>query len=82
MHIFFLLLEKVVGDCVEGVTPQLVVPHQDEQQVELDPALDVDHFVLPLAHLKKWMLCQSNESNRKFDDPSPKYNDYGRSDRF
>ena len=51
MHIFFLLLQEVVGHCIESVTPQLVVSHKNKEQVELNPALNVDHFVLPLPHL-------------------------------
>ena len=41
----------MIGDGVEGVRSQLVVPDEDEEQVELDAALDVDDLVLPLAHL-------------------------------
>ena len=51
VDVFFLLLQEVVGDCIESVTPQLVVSHKNKEQVELNPALNVDHFVLPLPHL-------------------------------
>jgi hypothetical protein len=51
MNVLLLLPEKVEGDRVEGVGAQLVVPHQDEQQVEQDPPLHIDRLVLPPAHL-------------------------------
>ena len=35
MHVLLLLAEEVEGDRVEGVGSQLVVPHQDQQQVKL-----------------------------------------------
>ncbi len=51
MDVLLLLPEEVKGDRVEGVGPQLVVPHQDQQQVEQDPSLHIDRLVLPPAHL-------------------------------
>ncbi len=51
MNVLLLLPEKVKGDGVEGVGAQLVVPHQDEQQVEQDAPLHIDRLVLPSAHL-------------------------------
>ena len=51
MNIFFLLLKEMIRHCVESVAPQFVVPHKNEKQVELNPAFDVDDFVLPFAHL-------------------------------
>ena len=41
----------MIGHSVEGVAPELVVPDEDEEQVELDAALCLDDLVLPLAHL-------------------------------
>ena len=35
MHVLLLLAEEVEGDRVERVGSQLVVPHQDQQQVKL-----------------------------------------------
>lgn len=51
MDVFFLFLQKVVADSVEGVGPQLVVPQQDLQQIEDDPAFHVAVLVLSSAHL-------------------------------
>mgnify|MGYP001349908078 CR=1 FL=1 len=35
MHVLLLLAEEVEGDRVERVGSQLVVPHQDQQQIKL-----------------------------------------------
>jgi hypothetical protein len=51
MHVLLLLAQEVKGDGVEGVGAQLVVPHQDEQQVEQHAPLHIDRLVLPPAHL-------------------------------
>jgi hypothetical protein len=51
MDVLLLLAKEVEGDGVEGVGPQLVVPHEDQQQVEQDPSLHIDRLVLPPAHL-------------------------------
>ena len=41
----------MIGDGVERVAPELVVPDEDEEQVELHPALRVDGLHLALSHL-------------------------------
>ncbi len=51
MDVLLLLPEKVEGDRVECIGAQLVIPHQDQQQVEQDPPLHIDRLVLPSAHL-------------------------------
>ena len=51
MDVLLLLPEKVEGYGVEGVGAQLVVPHEDQQQVEQHASLHIDRLVLPSAHL-------------------------------
>ncbi len=45
VNVLLLLLQKVVGDGVQGVGAQLVVADQDEEQVQLDAALRVDNLL-------------------------------------
>ena len=51
MYIFFLLLQKMIRNCVQRVTPQLVIPDQDEQKIQLNPTFNINHFILALPHL-------------------------------
>ena len=51
MNVLLLLAEEMKGHGVKGVGAELVVPHQDQQQVKEDPPLDVDRLVLPPSHL-------------------------------